>query len=179
MRDIRAIARVHLAVGLIVPSHALRLAHAPPPTPIPSSASSRSRQQQLCSTPTGSRSTTLKRSLLYCCNHFKDSWSREETHWMVGTEIFFSSSVVIVARRWCVCSAFNTTIITWYSICCGSRCSLHSRLLPKVQHDIEDFCSSDYLIVSKFPSFRKHIEPDLHHAQIWINNSFVCSFCSV
>jgi hypothetical protein len=56
---------------------------------------------------------------------------------------------------------------------------VHSRLLPKVQHDIEDSCSSDYLIVSKFPSFRKHIEPDLHHAQIWINNSFVCSFCSV
>jgi hypothetical protein len=29
-----------------------------------------------------------------------------------GNSEFFSSSVVIVACRWCVCSAFNTTIIT-------------------------------------------------------------------
>lgn len=34
----------------------------------------------------------------------------------------------------------------------------------------------DYLIDSIFPLFRKHIEPDLHHAQIRINNSFVSSF---
>jgi hypothetical protein len=34
-----------------------------------------------------------------------------------------------------------------------------------VRHDIGDSCSLDYLIDSIFPLFRKHIEPDLHHAQ--------------
>ncbi|XP_074290011.1 uncharacterized protein LOC141616774 isoform X3 [Silene latifolia] len=49
-------------------------------------------------------------------------------------------------------------------------------LLSKVQYDIGDSCSLDNLIDSIFPLFRKHIEPDLHHAQIRINNSFVSSF---
>nr|CAB3486593.1 unnamed protein product [Digitaria exilis] len=53
---------------------------------------------------------------------------------------------------------------------------VHFSLLSKVQHDIGDSCSLDYLIDSIFPLFRKHIEPDLHHAQIRIDNSFVCSF---
>ncbi|MQL98573.1 hypothetical protein Taro_031285 [Colocasia esculenta] len=53
---------------------------------------------------------------------------------------------------------------------------VHFSLLSKVQHDIGDSCSLDYLIDSIFPLFRKHIEPDLHHAQIRINNSFVSSF---
>ncbi|ONK81792.1 uncharacterized protein A4U43_C01F32920 [Asparagus officinalis] len=53
---------------------------------------------------------------------------------------------------------------------------VHFSLLSKVQHDIGDTCSLDYLIDSIFPLFRKHIEPDLHHAQIRINNSFVSSF---
>lgn len=43
---------------------------------------------------------------------------------------------------------------------------LHFSLLSKVQHDIGDTCSLDYLIDSIFPLFRKHIEPNLHHAQV-------------
>ncbi|XP_078165642.1 P-loop containing nucleoside triphosphate hydrolases superfamily protein isoform X1 [Carex rostrata] len=53
---------------------------------------------------------------------------------------------------------------------------VHFSLLSKVRHDIGDSCSLDYLIDSIFPLFRKHIEPDIHHAQIRINNSFVSSF---
>ncbi|KAJ7942997.1 Uridine-cytidine kinase C [Quillaja saponaria] len=53
---------------------------------------------------------------------------------------------------------------------------VHFSLLSKVRYDIGDACSLDYLIDSIFPLFRKHIEPDLHHAQIRINNSFVSSF---
>ncbi|XP_061985546.1 inorganic pyrophosphatase TTM2-like isoform X4 [Populus nigra] len=53
---------------------------------------------------------------------------------------------------------------------------VHFSLLSKVRYDIGDSCSLDYLIDSIFPMFRKHIEPDLHHAQIRINNSFVSSF---
>ncbi|XP_057828078.1 uncharacterized protein LOC131039366 isoform X6 [Cryptomeria japonica] len=53
---------------------------------------------------------------------------------------------------------------------------VHFSLLSKVRHDIGESCSLDYLIDSIFPLFRKHIEPDLHHAQIRINNSFVSSF---
>ncbi|CAA0820545.1 P-loop containing nucleoside triphosphate hydrolases superfamily protein [Striga hermonthica] len=53
---------------------------------------------------------------------------------------------------------------------------VHFSLLSKVQYDIGESCSLDYLIDSIFPLFRKHIEPDLHHAQIRINNSFVSSF---
>ena len=43
---------------------------------------------------------------------------------------------------------------------------VHFSLLSKVQYDIGDTCSLDYLIDSIFPLFRKHIEPDLHHAQV-------------
>ncbi|KAE8716636.1 hypothetical protein F3Y22_tig00110114pilonHSYRG00505 [Hibiscus syriacus] len=53
---------------------------------------------------------------------------------------------------------------------------VHFSLLSKVRYDIGDSCSLDYLIDSIFPLFRKLIEPDLHHAQIRINNSFVSSF---
>ncbi|KAL8137583.1 hypothetical protein V2J09_003584 [Rumex salicifolius] len=53
---------------------------------------------------------------------------------------------------------------------------VHFSLLSKVQYDIGDSHSLDNLIDSIFPLFRKHIEPDLHHAQIRINNSFVSSF---
>ncbi|KAK6922205.1 Phosphoribulokinase/uridine kinase [Dillenia turbinata] len=53
---------------------------------------------------------------------------------------------------------------------------VHFSLLSKVRYDIGDSCSLDDLIDSIFPLFRKHIEPDLHHAQIRINNSFVSSF---
>lgn len=75
---------------------------------------------------------------------------------------------------------------------------VHFSLLSKVQYDIGDSRSLDSLIDSIFPLFRRHIEPDLHHAQVglsclpflsllsllifWtsmqirINNSFVSSF---
>lgn len=43
---------------------------------------------------------------------------------------------------------------------------VHFSLLSKVRYDIGDSCSLDYLIDSIFPLFRKHIEPDLHHAQV-------------
>ncbi|EEF36366.1 uridine cytidine kinase I, putative [Ricinus communis] len=43
---------------------------------------------------------------------------------------------------------------------------VHFNLLSKVRYDIGDTCSLDYLIDSIFPLFRKHIEPDLHHAQV-------------
>jgi hypothetical protein len=51
---------------------------------------------------------------------------------------------------------------------------VHFSLLSKVQHDIGDSCSLDYLIDSIFPLFRKHIEPDLHHAQV---HALFTSFC--
>lgn len=43
---------------------------------------------------------------------------------------------------------------------------VHFNLLSKVRYDIGDSCSLDYLIDSIFPLFRKHIEPDIHHAQV-------------
>ncbi|XP_062113963.1 uncharacterized protein LOC133824972 [Humulus lupulus] len=43
---------------------------------------------------------------------------------------------------------------------------LDKGLLSKVKYDIGDSCSLDYLIDSIFPLVRKHIEPDLHHAQV-------------
>ncbi|KAL3688676.1 hypothetical protein R1sor_014985 [Riccia sorocarpa] len=49
---------------------------------------------------------------------------------------------------------------------------VHFNLLSKVRRDIGESLSLDYLIDSIFPMFRTHIEPDLHHAQIKISNSF-------
>lgn len=46
---------------------------------------------------------------------------------------------------------------------------VHFSLLSKVQHDIGESCSLDSLIDSIFPMFRKHIEPDLHHAQVGVH----------
>nr|GEZ96426.1 uridine-cytidine kinase C-like isoform X4 [Tanacetum cinerariifolium] len=42
---------------------------------------------------------------------------------------------------------------------------VHFSLLSKVQYDIGDSCLLDNLIDSIFSLFRKHIEPELHHAQ--------------
>jgi hypothetical protein len=39
-------------------------------------------------------------------------------------------------------------------------------LLSKVRRDIGETLSLDHLIDSIFPTFRTHIEPDLHHAQV-------------
>lgn len=48
---------------------------------------------------------------------------------------------------------------------------VHFSLISKVQYDIGDSCSLDSLIDSIFPLFRKHIEPDLHHAQVGVSSS--------
>ncbi|XP_024535400.1 uncharacterized protein LOC9637193 isoform X2 [Selaginella moellendorffii] len=52
---------------------------------------------------------------------------------------------------------------------------VHFSLLSKVRRDIGDTFSLDHLLDSIFPMFRTHIEPDLHHAQIRISNTFVSS----
>lgn len=54
---------------------------------------------------------------------------------------------------------------------------VHFSLLSKVRHDIGDSCSLDYLIDSIFPLFRKRIEPDLHHAQVFGCFVFFSDFC--
>ncbi|CAH9062052.1 unnamed protein product [Cuscuta epithymum] len=84
-------------------------------------------------------------------------------------------------------SSFGVVIVDGaYALHARLRCLLdirvavvggvHFSLLSKVQYDIGDSRSLDSLIDSIFPLFRKHIEPDLHHAQIRINNSFISSF---
>lgn len=83
-----------------------------------------------------------------------------------------SSGVVIVDGAYALHSTLRSLLDIRVAVVGG----VHFSLLSKVQHDIGDSCSLDYLIDSIFPLFRKHIEPDLHHAQIRINNSFVCSF---
>ncbi|KAL6650497.1 hypothetical protein ACP70R_001907 [Stipagrostis hirtigluma subsp. patula] len=83
-----------------------------------------------------------------------------------------SSGVVIVDGAYALHSTLRSLLDIRVAVVGG----VHFSLLSKVQHDIGDSCSLDYLIDSIFPLFRKHIEPDLHHAQIRIDNSFVCSF---
>ncbi|TVU13392.1 hypothetical protein EJB05_40445 [Eragrostis curvula] len=83
-----------------------------------------------------------------------------------------SSGVVIVDGAYALRSTLRSLLDIRVAVVGG----VHFSLLSKVQHDIGDSCSLDYLIDSIFPLFRKHIEPDLHHAQIRIDNSFVCSF---
>ncbi|EEC76931.1 hypothetical protein OsI_15188 [Oryza sativa Indica Group] len=82
------------------------------------------------------------------------------------------SGVVIVDGAYALHSTLRSLLDIRVAVVGG----VHFSLLSKVQHDIGDSCSLDYLIDSIFPLFRKHIEPDLHHAQIRIDNSFVCSF---
>ncbi|XP_038694101.1 uncharacterized protein LOC119991738 isoform X1 [Tripterygium wilfordii] len=83
-----------------------------------------------------------------------------------------SSGVVIVDGTY----ALNARLRSLLDIRVAVVGGVHFSLLSKVRYDIGDSCSLDYLIDSIFPLFRKHIEPDLHHAQIRINNSFVSSF---
>ncbi|KAG6472389.1 hypothetical protein ZIOFF_069851 [Zingiber officinale] len=83
-----------------------------------------------------------------------------------------SSGVVIVDGAYALHSTLRSLLDIRVAVVGG----VHFSLLSKVRHDIGDSCSLDYLIDSIFPLFRKHIEPDLHHAQIRINNSFVSSF---
>ncbi|XP_040379029.1 uncharacterized protein LOC102716587 isoform X5 [Oryza brachyantha] len=82
------------------------------------------------------------------------------------------SGVVIVDGAYALHSTLRSLLDIRVAVVGG----VHFSLLSKVKHDIGDSCSLDYLIDSIFPLFRKHIEPDLHHAQIRIDNSFVCSF---
>ncbi|KAG5531484.1 hypothetical protein RHGRI_026190 [Rhododendron griersonianum] len=84
----------------------------------------------------------------------------------------FSSGVVIVDGTYALHARLRSVLDIRVAVVGG----VHFSLLSKVQYDIGDSCSLDYLIDSIFPLFRKHIEPDLHHAQIRINNSFVSSF---
>ncbi|PNT60789.1 hypothetical protein BRADI_5g05077v3 [Brachypodium distachyon] len=83
-----------------------------------------------------------------------------------------SFGVVIVDGAYALHSTLRSLLDIRVAVVGG----VHFSLLSKVQRDIGDSCSLDYLIDSIFPLFRKHIEPDLHHAQIRIDNSFVCSF---
>ncbi|KAL6969945.1 uridine,cytidine kinase, partial [Sarracenia purpurea var. burkii] len=92
----------------------------------------------------------------------------------VGSNTIKSSSfgVVIVDGTYALHARLRSLLDIRVAVVGG----VHFSLLSKVQYDIGDSCSLDYLIDSIFPLFRKHIEPDLHHAQIRINNSFVSSF---
>ncbi|XP_027919836.1 uncharacterized protein LOC114178239 isoform X1 [Vigna unguiculata] len=83
-----------------------------------------------------------------------------------------SSGVVIVDGTYALHAKLRSLLDIRVAVVGG----VHFSLLSKVRYDIGDSCSLDYLIDSIFPLFRKHIEPDLHHAQIRINNSFVSSF---
>ncbi|KAK4400036.1 Inorganic pyrophosphatase TTM2 [Sesamum angolense] len=86
-----------------------------------------------------------------------------------------SSGVVIVDGTYALHAKLRSLLDIRVAVVGG----VHFSLLSKVQYDIGESCSLDYLIDSIFPLFRKHIEPDLHHAQVSIksiNNSFVSSF---
>ncbi|KAI9071431.1 hypothetical protein K1719_046601 [Acacia pycnantha] len=81
-----------------------------------------------------------------------------------------SSGVVVVDGTYALHAKLRSLLDIRVAVVGG----VHFSLLSKVRYDIGDSCSLDYLIDSIFPLFRKHIEPDLHHAQI--NNRFVSSF---
>ncbi|CAM8886117.1 unnamed protein product [Rhodiola kirilowii] len=86
--------------------------------------------------------------------------------------LFASSGVVIVDGTYALHAKLRSLLDIRVAVVGG----VHFNLLSKVKYDIGDSCSLDYLIDSIFPLFRKHIEPDIHHAQIRINNNFVSSF---
>uniref|UniRef100_A0A7N0TLT1 AAA+ ATPase domain-containing protein n=2 Tax=Kalanchoe fedtschenkoi TaxID=63787 RepID=A0A7N0TLT1_KALFE len=86
--------------------------------------------------------------------------------------LYASSGVVIVDGTYALHAKLRSLLDIRVAVVGG----VHFNLLSKVKHDIGDSCSLDYLIDSIFPLFRKHIEPDIHHAQIRINNNFVSSF---
>ncbi|XP_044489722.1 uncharacterized protein LOC123214079 isoform X2 [Mangifera indica] len=92
----------------------------------------------------------------------------------IGTKAIKSASsgVVIVDGTYALHARLRSVLDIRVAVVGG----VHFSLLSKVQYDIGDSRSLDDLIDSIFPLFRKHIEPDLHHAQIRINNSFVSSF---
>ncbi|KAK7339141.1 hypothetical protein VNO77_19789 [Canavalia gladiata] len=83
-----------------------------------------------------------------------------------------SSSVVIVDDTY----AFHAKLRSLLDVRVVVGGGVHFSLLSKVRYNIGDSCSLDYLIGGMIPLFRKYIEPDLRHAQIRINSSFVLSF---
>ncbi|OMO99658.1 Uridine kinase [Corchorus olitorius] len=83
-----------------------------------------------------------------------------------------STSVVIVDGTYALHAKLRSLLDIRVAVVGG----VYFSLLSKVRYHIGDSCSLDYLIDSIFPLFRKHIEPDLYHAQIRINNSFSSSF---
>ncbi|KAJ6890957.1 hypothetical protein NC651_024463 [Populus alba x Populus x berolinensis] len=72
-----------------------------------------------------------------------------------------SSGVVVIDGAYALHARLRSLLDIRVAVVGG----VHFSLLSKVQYDIGDSCSLDYLIDSIFPLFRKHIEPDLHHAQ--------------
>ncbi|XP_052151823.1 uncharacterized protein LOC127770198 isoform X3 [Oryza glaberrima] len=81
------------------------------------------------------------------------------------------SGVVIVDGAYALHSTLRSLLDIRVAVVGG----VHFSLLSKVQHDIGDSCSLDYLIDSIFPLFRKHIEPDLHHAQCRLESTTALS----
>ncbi|XP_056164142.1 uncharacterized protein LOC115672562 isoform X3 [Syzygium oleosum] len=72
-----------------------------------------------------------------------------------------SSGVVIVDGTYALHARLRSLLDIRVAVVGG----VHFSLLSKVQYDIGDSRSLDSLIDSIFPLFRRHIEPDLHHAQ--------------
>ncbi|XP_060215346.1 uncharacterized protein LOC132642086 isoform X3 [Lycium barbarum] len=81
----------------------------------------------------------------------------------IGTKAIKSSSsgVVIVDGAYALHARLRSLLDIRVAVVGG----VHFSLLSKVQYDIGESCPLDSLIDSIFPLFRKHIEPDLHHAQ--------------
>ncbi|CAM6040203.1 unnamed protein product [Sphagnum compactum] len=79
------------------------------------------------------------------------------------------SGVVLVEGTYALHSKLRSLLDIRVAVVGG----VHFNLLSKVRRDIGETLSLDHLIDSIFPTFRTHIEPDLHHAQIRISNSFV------
>jgi uridine kinase len=77
-----------------------------------------------------------------------------------------SSGVVIVDGTYALHARLRSLLDIRVAVVGG----VHFSLLSKVRYDIGDSCSLDYLIDSIFPLFRKHIEPDLHHAQVELSS---------
>ncbi|KAG0582216.1 hypothetical protein KC19_3G043300 [Ceratodon purpureus] len=79
------------------------------------------------------------------------------------------SGVVLVEGTYALHSRLRSLLDIRVAVVGG----VHFNLLSKVRRDIGETLSLDRLIDSIFPTFRTNIEPDLHHAQIRISNSFV------
>ncbi|KAJ0094124.1 hypothetical protein Patl1_15406 [Pistacia atlantica] len=85
----------------------------------------------------------------------------------IGTKAIKSASsgVVIVDGTYALHARLRSVLDIRVAVVGG----VHFSLLSKVQYDIGDSCSLDDLIDSIFPLFTKHIEPDLHHAQVRVS----------